>query len=199
LTREKDGFTAYQHPKVMKSRESELDSTMRLLADLLTASRIIAAPIIIWLIVSDERVIAYYLFAAAAITDLLDGYFARRSKKVVTYGANFDGLADFFLSFPTIFALGAMGEAPWLVAAGGTFLLFILVVLPLISRSKGRLTIPHLETSLLAAFVYSSIMAHIIRWQYAEELLLVGYIVVLYYATKYLAYMRAARKSPEPG
>jgi phosphatidylglycerophosphate synthase len=171
---------------------------MRLTADLLTASRIIAAPIIIWLIVADERVIAYYLFAAAAITDLLDGYFARRSTKVVTYGANFDGLADFILSFPTIFALAATGEALWLLAAGSTFLVFIAVVLPVISLQKGKLTIPHLDTSLLAAFVYPAIMAHIIRWQYAELFLLIGYIVVLIYATRYIAYMRTARDAAAP-
>ena len=165
---------------------------MRLTADLLTASRIIVAPIIIWLIVADERAVAYYLFAAAAATDLLDGFFARRSKKVVTYGANFDGLADFFLSFPTIFALAATGEAYWLLAAGVSFLVFIAIVLPVISWRKGQLTIPHLETSLLAAFVYPAIMAHIIRWEYAEVLLLIGYIVVLLYGTKYVAYMRAA-------
>jgi hypothetical protein len=35
-------------------------------------------------------------------------------------------------------------------------------------------------------------MAHIIRWEYAEVFLLIGYIVVLLYGTRYVAYMRAA-------
>ena len=67
------------------------------IADVLTASRVIAAPIVIWLIFANETLAAFYLFAAAAITDLLDGYFARRSKKTASYGATFDGLADIFL------------------------------------------------------------------------------------------------------
>jgi cardiolipin synthase len=67
------------------------------IADVLTASRVIAAPVIMWLIVSDKPLAAYYLFAAAAITDYLDGYFARRSKKIAAYGAVFDGLADILL------------------------------------------------------------------------------------------------------
>ena len=71
-------------------------------ADALTASRIIAAPIISWLIFSNEPFAAYYLFAAAAMTDFLDGYFARMSKKTVTYGATFDALADLSLVYTTI-------------------------------------------------------------------------------------------------
>lgn len=51
------------------------------IADVITGSRIVAAPIIVWLIFSNKTEAAYYLFAAAAITDLLDGYFARLSKK----------------------------------------------------------------------------------------------------------------------
>ncbi len=176
-------------PGLLKPVERGPDRAMRM-ADVITASRILSAPIIIWLILSDERVVAYYLFAAAAISDLLDGYFARRSKKLASYGATFDGLADFILSFPTIFALAATGEAYWLLAAGLAFMAFILVVLGTISKKKRGLTVPHLDTSLLAAFVYPTIMAHIIRWRYAELLLLVGFLVVLYYGTKYVAYLR---------
>ena len=162
------------------------------IADILTASRIVASPIIIWLIYADERAAAYYLFAAAAITDLLDGYFARRSKKLTSYGATFDGLADFLLIFPVMFALGIKGEAMWLFAASLVTVVYLIVVLGLISKKKGGLTIPHLNTNLLAAVVYTTIMAHIIQWQYAEILLLFSFLVVLlYYGTKYIVYLRS--------
>jgi phosphatidylglycerophosphate synthase len=39
------------------------------MADVLTASRVVAAPVVMWLIFSDKQLAAYYLFAAAAITD----------------------------------------------------------------------------------------------------------------------------------
>lgn len=162
------------------------------LADVLTASRIVAAPIIVWLIVSDERAAAYYLFAAAAITDLLDGYFARRSGKLASYGAAFDGLADFFLIFPTMFALGVKGEATWLFAASLAAITYIVVVLGLISKKQGRVIVPHLNTNLLAAVVYPTIMVHIIQWQYAEIVLLFAFcgVVLPYYGTKYLLYLK---------
>ncbi|MEE8372191.1 MAG: CDP-alcohol phosphatidyltransferase family protein [Dehalococcoidia bacterium] len=163
------------------------------LADVLTASRIVASPIIVWLLISDEGSAAYYLFAAAAITDLLDGYFARRSGKLASYGAAFDGLADFFLIFPTMFALGVMGEATWLFAASLAAITYIVVVLGLISRKKGKVTVPHLNTNLLAAVVYPTIMVHMIQWQYAEMLLLFSFCVVVlpYYGVKYLLYLKS--------
>ena len=87
------------------------------LADVLTASRIVATPIVIWLIVSDEALAAYYLFAAAAITDHLDGYFARRSRKTTSYGDVFDGLADFLLILGTLITLFIQGNLGFWVGA----------------------------------------------------------------------------------
>ena len=158
------------------------------MADVFTASRIMASPIIVWLIVSDERAAAYYLFAAAAITDLLDGYFARRSKKTASYGATFDGLADIFLLILTGVALFIKGEGLSLFVVGVIGLALTAPVLWLISRKKGKPTIPHFDTNILAAFVYPTIMAYIIGWQYALPLLLVTFAVGLYTFRKYVAY-----------
>jgi len=161
------------------------------IADVLTASRIVASPIIVWLIVSGERDVAYYLFAAAAITDLLDGYFARRSKKLTSYGATFDGLGDFILIFPAMFAIAAIGEGFWLLIAVLIGLAIAIPVLVLISKRRGNLTIPHLDTNLAAALIYPTIMAYIIGWQYAEILVLVLFpFLLLYYGRKYILYLR---------
>jgi phosphatidylglycerophosphate synthase len=164
------------------------------IADILTASRVIASPVIVWLILSDELSSAYYIFAAAAITDLLDGYFARRSKKIVSYGATFDGLADFALIFPTMFAIAINGEGFWLLAVALIAIVFLIPVLGFISKKREGLTIPHLDTNLLAAFVYPTIMVHIINWQYAELLLIFTFLVLLYYASKYIAFLRSIDK-----
>jgi len=158
------------------------------IADALTASRVIAAPVIMWLIVSDEALAAYYLFAAAAITDYLDGYFARRSKKIAMYGAVFDGVADIFLLILTGIALLIKGEALALFVVGMIGLALTAPVLLLISRKKGRPTVPHLDTNILAAFVYPTFMAYIIGWQYALPLLLVTFAIGLYTFRKYVVY-----------
>jgi phosphatidylglycerophosphate synthase len=159
------------------------------LADVLTGSRIVVAPIIVWLIFSDKPDAAYYLFATAAITDLLDGYAARRSKKTTTYGATFDGLADFVLVYTTIVSLAIKVHTYWLLAAGLLSIAFLIPVVGLISRKKGGLTIPHLDTNLLAAFVYPTVMVHIIDWRYASYVLLAGFLILLYYGIKYSRYL----------
>ena len=161
------------------------------IADIMTSLRIIITPVIIWLLLHDERVVAYYLFAAGAITDTLDGYFARRSKKKVTYGHNFDALADFFFGFTTIFVVVYVSKAWLLLIVTMTGIAFWTPIIILISRKAGILDIPHLETNLLAAAVYPTVMAYIIGWQYAGILLLFTAVVMLHYMWKYIVYVRS--------
>ena len=161
------------------------------IADIMTSLRIIMTPVIIWLLLHDERVVAFYLFAAGAITDTLDGYFARRSKKKVTYGHNFDALADFFFGFTTIFVVVYKLEAWPLLIVTLTGIVFWTPIIILISRKAGTLEIPHLETNLLAAAVYPTVMAYIVGWQYAWILLLFSAVVMLHYMWKYIVYVRS--------
>jgi phosphatidylglycerophosphate synthase len=155
-------------------------------------------PVIIWLLLHDERVVAFYLFAAGAITDTLDGYFARRSKKKVTYGHNFDALADFFFGFTTIFVVVYVLKAWPLLIVTLTGIVFWTPIIILISRKAGALEIPHLETNLLAAAVYPTVMAYIIGWQYAWILLLFSAVVMLHYMWKYIVYVRSLYREATP-
>ena len=168
------------------------------IADIMTSLRIIITPVIIWLLLHDERVVAYYLFAAGAITDTLDGYFARRSKKKVTYGHNFDALADFFFGFTTIFVVVYVLKAWPLLIVTLTGIAFWTPIIILISRKAGALEIPHLETNLLAAAVYPTVMAYIIGWQYAWILLLFSAVVMLHYMWKYIVYVRSLYREKTP-
>ena len=168
------------------------------IADIMTSLRIIMTPVIIWLLLHDERVVAYYLFAAGAITDTLDGYFARRSKKKVTYGHNFDALADFFFGFTTIFVVVYVAKAWPLLIVTLTGIAFWTPIIILISRKAGILDIPHLETNLLAAAVYPTVMAYIIGWQYAGILLLFTAVVMLHYMWKYIVYVRSLYREATP-
>jgi cardiolipin synthase len=164
-------------------------------ADVLTGSRIVAAPIIVWLIFSNETYAAFYLFAAAVITDMLDGPAARWSKKTTTYGATFDGLADLVLVYTTIVALAIKMDAYWLLAAGLITIALIVPIVGLISKKEGKFTLPHLDTKFIfAAFVNATVMVYIIGWRYAEILLLIAFLVVLFYAIRYVRHLRSAYK-----
>ena len=160
------------------------------LADVMTMLRIIAAPLVIWLILIEETLAAYYIFGAAAITDYLDGYFARRSKKFASYGEVFDGLADLVLVYGTIITLFVIGEAYWFGVFTFTCLAWAVVVVLLISRRKNTFTIIHLDTNILAAIFYPTIMTYIIGWQYAWVMFIVFVIIGLATGINYSLYVR---------
>jgi len=161
------------------------------IADILTALRLVLAPIVIWLVLSGQEVAALCVFATGSITDVLDGYFARRSKAAAPYGPTFDALADFTLVYGTTLALAMRGEGFWLLVVALISIVYLIPVIGLISRKLGSLSIPHLDTALLAIAVHSTIMVHIVGWKYSEILLAAAFFVALYYAGKYVAFARS--------
>lgn len=86
----------------------------------LTLARIFLVPIVVAALLTLEiRVWAFWgasLFLAAALTDLLDGYLARRRKQVTTLGRLLDPIADKLLISSALIALVQLKIAPaWMV------------------------------------------------------------------------------------
>jgi len=81
--------------------------------------RIAAIPAIIILLLFPNRIctfIAALLFSAAAVTDYLDGYLARKRGLVTTFGRVMDPVADKLLVSTTFIMLTALGWVPaWMV------------------------------------------------------------------------------------
>lgn len=69
---------------------------------ILSYSRIIATPFIIGSIIDDRLWLAVLLFTAAAWTDWIDGFCARRFNAVSSHGAFIDPLADKILILGTL-------------------------------------------------------------------------------------------------
>ena len=83
------------------------------LPNLLTLSRIIVIPIIIWLFFVREPWAAWtasVLFAVAAITDYVDGYLARSWSQVSIVGKFLDPIADKLLVAAVLFMLVAVDK-----------------------------------------------------------------------------------------
>lgn len=91
--------------------------------NIITASRIVATPLVLWLILADQgqlgplRVWGAVLFVLFMASDSLDGYWARSRGLVTDLGKLLDPIADKFLTGGALVVLAVLGELPWWVCA----------------------------------------------------------------------------------
>jgi len=84
--------------------------------NLITLARILCVPIMVWAIASQAMLLAFVLFLAAGISDLVDGYLAKHFGMTSELGAYLDPLADKALIVSIYVALGINGAIDrWLV------------------------------------------------------------------------------------
>ena len=89
----------------------------RHLPNLLSALRLLAAPFAAWLILNNHDTAALLVFAAAGLSDGLDGFIARHWHVTSGFGAWLDPAADKLLMLLCFAALFAVGATPlWLLA-----------------------------------------------------------------------------------
>ncbi len=86
------------------------------IANAISLGRLFSAPVALWLILSGHDRWALWLFAAAGLSDAVDGYVARRWGPASTIGAYLDPIADKALLVAAYVALGHRDALPlWLV------------------------------------------------------------------------------------
>lgn len=83
--------------------------------NILTALRVIAAPLLAYFLMRGHYDLALYTFVFAAITDALDGFIARRFNLYTEFGAALDPLADKLITLTCLVILTFQGWVPlWL-------------------------------------------------------------------------------------
>lgn len=86
------------------------------LPNFLSFARLLAVPVIIWLLIDRALVASFWLFVAAGVTDALDGYLAKRFNSKTELGSYLDPLADKALLVGVYVTLGWTRDLPlWLV------------------------------------------------------------------------------------
>lgn len=90
------------------------------LPNLLTSLRLLLAPLVLWRVLEGDMQGAFWVFVAAAVTDLLDGNIARLFNQRSVLGAWLDPIADKVMLLSTLVALVWVEVLPvWLLVVVG--------------------------------------------------------------------------------
>lgn len=85
------------------------------LPNIITIARMLAVPLIVWLIITNQMTAAFFIFVAAGISDGVDGFIAKRFNASTTLGAYLDPLADKLLLVSIYISLGYLEILPALL------------------------------------------------------------------------------------
>lgn len=84
--------------------------------NIISVGRFLLVPLIIWFLLTDQMVCAFWTFVAAGASDFLDGLLARLLKSRTLIGSYLDPLADKTLMVAVFITLAVKGIVPlWLV------------------------------------------------------------------------------------
>ncbi len=120
------------------------------IANALTAARIVLVPLFGWLLLraggehDPSRVVAFFVFGVAMLTDRLDGDLARKRGLITDLGKIADPIADKALTGMAFVGLSLLGDLPWWVTVvvlvrewGITLLRFAVIRYGVIPASRG--------------------------------------------------------------
>ena len=178
------------------------------IANIITAIRILVAPVFLWMVFIDGgedgvwRWFAALLFIAAIATDGIDGALARKRNLVTTSGILLDPIADKVLIGGALVALALVSDLPWWVVVvimtreiGITLLRFFVLANRVIPASRGG----KLKTILQAITVSSWLVPTWVLlgdWVGVLNWVLMGLVIVITLVTG-VDYLVKAFRAPE--
>lgn len=122
--------------------------------NMLTMSRFVMIPLFVALYFYDHPVAALIVVLLAGLTDLLDGYIARRSGQITQTGIMLDPLADKLMMLSIVASLLIGGEIPWSAAATMAFREVGMIASSAYFYFRGRRTVPANIYGKFTTFVY---------------------------------------------
>lgn len=82
------------------------------LPNILTLIRFALVPVMAIFLVQRNFTLAIVIYVLASLTDIFDGYIARKFSQITDFGKILDPMADKFLQFTAIISLWALGVIP---------------------------------------------------------------------------------------
>ncbi len=152
----------------MKEKIRKLFSNVWTIPNVLTMLRLALVPVFIVLFFQGQRKIALAVFIVASLTDLLDGYLARKLHQITDFGKLFDPLADKLMVLSALVCQGIAGVFPWvailivgvkelLMVLGGAFMLKKGIVV--YANMYGKVATVAFMISLILSFFHEELAA----------------------------------------
>ena len=182
----------------MKDKIQKLFSNVWTIPNVLTILRMLLIPVFVVLFFKGYKMAALCVFCAASLTDMLDGYLARKLNQITDFGKLFDPLADKLMVLTAMVCQTVAGPLP-LVAViivaikelvmvlGGIFMLSKNVVV--YSNYAGKAAQVCFIISLVLAFFHDELAA----WGVQLDLIFLWATVALAIVAMVIYVVRAAR------
>lgn len=161
--------------------------------NILSALRLLMVPVVVYMFGIRCRVGAFAVFAAASLTDVADGYLARKNNWITDLGKVLDPLADKLLQFATAVCLALENKVFWIVAA----LIFLkeltMAVGSLIVLRRRRIQVVSMWYGKAATAIYFAVVSIFILFPDIApfDLILSVFLCVMMTATLMLYYFNA--------
>ena len=97
----------------LKEKIRKLFTNVWTIPNVLTMIRLILVPVFVVLFLKGHKMASLGVFVAASLTDMLDGYLARKLNQITDFGKLFDPLADKLMVLSAMVCQGIVGVFPW--------------------------------------------------------------------------------------
>ena len=173
----------------MKEKIRKLFSNVWTIPNVLTIIRMLLIPVFVVLFFKGHKMASLAVFCAASLTDMLDGYLARKLNQITDFGKLFDPLADKLMVLTAMVLQTFWGPLPLvaviIVAAkelvmvlGGVFMLKKDVVV--YSNYVGKTAQVFFIASLILSFFHEKFLeGSVILWGMTPDILLLWITVAL--------------------
>ena len=173
----------------MKEKIRKLFSNVWTIPNVLTIIRMLLIPVFVVLFFKGYKMAALAVFCAASLTDMLDGYLARKLNQITDFGKLFDPLADKLMVLTAMVCQTFWGPLPLvaviivavkelMMVLGGTFMLSKNVVV--YSNYYGKAAQVGFIASLILSFFHDHFEnGNIKLWGMTPDILLLWITVAL--------------------
>ncbi|MVP01524.1 CDP-alcohol phosphatidyltransferase family protein [Paenibacillus lutrae] len=165
------------------------------LPNLLTISRFFLIPVYLYIFYEGYTKMAFLIVVLAGITDIVDGYIARKRNLVTQLGIMLDPLADKLMMIAVIISLLSSGMIPWLAAVAFFIRDIGMIVGSAFFHFRGKNTLPaNAMGKLTTVLYYLAVLLIIFRIPYATEYLIA--VILFSFVTSIIYVVQFAAANP---